>query len=182
MGDVNLPFLTIGQLSALVKGRHISPMEITKVYLDRIGDLDHHLNSYIKVMSEQALAAAHEAEQAIRAGNYLGPLHGIPIGVKDIIYTKGVITTAGSMALADFVPHEDATVVKRLRSAGAIVLGKMNLSEFALGGTIEHPFGTPHNPWDLTRSPGGSSSGSAIAVSASLCALLRYHLRYHVGC
>jgi aspartyl-tRNA(Asn)/glutamyl-tRNA(Gln) amidotransferase subunit A len=121
-------------------------------------------------MSETARAEAAAAEDEIGRGLYRGPLHGIPVAIKDIIYTQGVLTSAGSRVLADHVPAYDSTIVERLRASGAVLLGKLNLSEFAVGGTIDHPFGTPRNPWNLGRSAGGSSSGSAVAVAGGLCA------------
>ena len=121
-------------------------------------------------MADEAMAEARRAESEIAAGAYRGPLHGVPVAVKDIIYTKGTLTSAGSRALADHVPDCDSTIIERLRDAGAILLGKLNLSEFAMGGTIEHPYGTPRNPWNLDRSAGGSSSGSAVAAAGGLCA------------
>ena len=111
----------------------------------------------------EAVVQAQEAERSIQAGDYKGPLHGIPVAVKDIIHTRGVLTSAGSKVLADHIPDEDSTIVERLNNAGAVLLGKLNLSEFAIGGTIDHPFGTPRNPWNTNHTAGGSSSGSAIA-------------------
>ena len=116
------------------------------------------------------MAEARRAESEIAAGAHRGALHGVPVAAKDIIYTKGTLTSAGSRALADHVPDCDSTIIERLRDAGAILLGKLNLSEFAMGGTIEHPYGTPRNPWNLDRSAGGSSSGSAVAAAGGLCA------------
>jgi aspartyl-tRNA(Asn)/glutamyl-tRNA(Gln) amidotransferase subunit A len=145
-------------------------MELTATYLDRVERLNPTLGAYITVMSETARAEAAAAEDEIGRGLYRGPLHGIPVAIKDIIYTQGVLTSAGSRVLADHVPAYDSTIVERLRASGAVLLGKLNLSEFAVGGTIDHPFGTPRNPWDLGRSAGGSSSGSAVAVAGGLCA------------
>ena len=132
--------------------------------------MDSKLNSYITVCRDEALKEAQEAERAIARGEYLGPMHGIPVSVKDQFSTKGIRTTGGSTILADFVPTEDATVIAKLKEAGAILLGKLNMSEFAMGDAFHHPYGTPHNPWDPDRSPGTSSSGSGAATAASLCA------------
>ena len=144
-------------------------MEVVEAYLQRIDDLDFKFNSYITVLWQQALEEARLAEQEIVAGNYRGPLHGIPVGVKDQIWTKGIRTTGGARITADFVPDEDATVIARLKDAGAILLGKTNLSEFAITG-FTHRFSTPRNPWDLNISAGGSSGGSGAATAAFLCA------------
>ncbi|HIN35989.1 MAG TPA: amidase [Dehalococcoidia bacterium] len=170
MNKQDIPFLSATQLSRLIQSKEVSPVEATEAYLDRIEKVDGKLNSYITVCRDEALKSAREAEQAIAAGRYLGPLHGVPVAVKDQCYTKGIRTTAGSTILWDFVPDYDATVVTGLKNAGAIMLGKLNLSEFALGDSFVHPAGTPKNPWDLTRNPGMSSSGSAAATGAFLCA------------
>ena len=165
-----LHLMTIAELGRLLQSRQLSPVELTRAYLERIELLNPTLGAYITVMSETATAEAAGAEDEIASGVYRGPLHGIPVAVKDIIYTQGVLTSAGSRVLADHVPDYDSTIVERLSAAGAVLLGKLNLSEFAVGGTIDHPFGTPRNPWNLDRSAGGSSSGSAVAVAGGLCA------------
>ena len=170
MDRQDIPFLPVSELSRLIEAREVSPVEATQAYLDRIDQVDGKLNSYITVCREEALWAAREAESAIAGGRYLGPLHGIPLAVKDQFNTKGIRTTGGSNLLWDFVPDEDATVVAKLNNAGAVLLGKLNLSEFALGDSFHHPGGTPRNPWDLERNPGISSSGSAVATAAFLCA------------
>ena len=168
--DTDLHCSGIAETAAMLREKRVSPVEVTQAYLERIEALDGRLRAYVTVMREQAMAEARESERAIQAGRYLGPLHGIPVAVKDIIYTKGVLTSAGSKVLADHVPQEDSSIVERLREAGAVLLGKLNLSEFAVGGTIDHPFGTPRNPWNTDHSAGASSSGSGIAVAAGLCA------------
>jgi aspartyl-tRNA(Asn)/glutamyl-tRNA(Gln) amidotransferase subunit A len=128
------------------------------------------LKAFITVTSKEALDSAKKAEASIVRGDYIGPLHGIPIGLKDIIFTKGIRTTCGSKILADYIPKEDATVADRLWKAGAVLLGKLNLHEFAFGATSVNPhYGTPRNPWNGQCIPGGSSGGSAVAVAASLC-------------
>ena len=166
----DLVFETVARLASLLKGKEISPVELTEAYLDRIDRLDGTLRAYITVCGEAAVAEARQAEAEIVRGEYRGPLHGVPIGLKDQFFTKGVLTTGGSRLNAGLVPEEDSTVVSRLKQAGAILLGKQNMSEFAMGGTREHPYGTPRNPWDPERIPGHSSSGSGVAVAASLCA------------
>ncbi len=170
MDKADIPFLSASELSRLIQAKEVSPVEAVEAYLERIDRVDGKLNSYITVCRDEALQAAREAEQLIARGTHLGPMHGIPTSVKDQFYTKGIRTTAGSKILWDFVPDEDATVVANLKAAGAILLGKLNLSEFALGDSFYHPGGTPHNPWDLERNPGISSSGSAAATGAFLCA------------
>ena len=170
MDGQDIPFLPVSELSLLIEAREVSPVEATQAYLDRIDQVDGKLNSYITVCRDEALQAARTAESAIAGGRYLGPLHGIPLAVKDQFYTKGIRTTGGSNHLWDFVPDEDSTVVAKLNNAGAVLLGKLNLSEFALGDSFHHPGGTPRNPWDPERNPGISSSGSAAATAAFLCA------------
>jgi aspartyl-tRNA(Asn)/glutamyl-tRNA(Gln) amidotransferase subunit A len=170
MNKAELPFLSATALGKLLRSKEVSPVEAAEAYLERIAVVDTQLNSYITVCREGALQAARAAEQAIIHGHYLGPLHGIPLAVKDQFWTTGVRTTGGSTILKDFVPGEDATVVARLKAAGGVLLGKLNMSEFATGNSVVHPYGTPHNPWDLTRNPGTSSSGSGAATAAFLCA------------
>ena len=162
--------MTISELARLLRSRQLSPVDLTRAYLERIDRLNPTLGAYVTVMYDTATAEATTAEDEIARGVYRGPLHGIPVAVKDIIYTRGVLTSAGSRVLADHIPDYDSTIVERLRASGAVLLGKLNLSEFAVGGTIDHPFGTPRNPWNLERSAGGSSSGSAVAVAGGLCA------------
>ena len=142
---------------------------MVEAYLQRIDDLDFKFNSFITVLRQRALEEARQAEQEILAGGYRGPMHGIPVGIKDQIWTKGIRTTGGTRILADFVPDDDATVVSNLKNAGTILLGKTNLSEFAITG-FTHRFSTPRNPWDLDISAGGSSGGSGAATAAFLCA------------
>ena len=170
MDKSQLPFISATELASLIKSREISPVEATEAYLERIPHVDGKLNSYITVTSERAMADARQAEQEIVSGKYRGPMHGIPIGIKDQVYTKCILTTGGSTILKDFVPTEDATVVTKLNEAGAVLLGKLNMSEFAMGDAFEHPYGRPHNPWDLSRNAGTSSSGSGAATAAFLCA------------
>ena len=170
MQDQEIPFLTAFELSGLIRAREISPVEATQAYLHRIEQVDAQLNSYITVCAEHALAQARQAEQDIAAGRYKGPMHGVPVAVKDQFWTKGILTTAGSNILSDFIPDEDAAVISNLYNAGAVLLGKLNMSEYAMGDAFHHPYGRPRNPWDLTRNPGTSSSGSGAATAAFLCA------------
>jgi aspartyl-tRNA(Asn)/glutamyl-tRNA(Gln) amidotransferase subunit A len=150
-------------------------MELTRYLLDRIRELNPLLNAYITVCQEEALQSAQQAETELcaktrKSRHDRGPLHGIPISLKDNIYTKGIRTTGGSMILKDFVPLHDAPVVRSLKKAGAVIIGKTNMHEFAYGVTTENPhFGTTRNPWDPERIAGGSSGGSAAAVAAGLC-------------
>lgn len=162
--------MDISQLAALIARRELSPADAARAYIQRIERLNPRLGAYITVMADSAMADARRAESEIAAGEYRGALHGVPVAVKDIIYTKGTLTSAGSRALANHYPAYDSTIVERLRDAGAVLLGKLNLSEFAMGGTIDHPYGTPRNPWNPEHSAGGSSSGSAVAVAGGLCA------------
>jgi aspartyl-tRNA(Asn)/glutamyl-tRNA(Gln) amidotransferase subunit A len=160
---------TICELSRKIRDRSISPVELTHECLARIEKLNPILNAYITVDAEAALDRARVAEREIYRGAYLGPLHGIPIGIKDIIDTAGLRTTAASALYKDRVPSEDAVVVHRLRAGGAIILGKQNMHEFAYGGSsMISYFGEVRNPWDTARIAGGSSGGSAASVSAML--------------
>ena len=170
MSNASLYELTIAEASEMIRDQRLSPVELAQAYLDRIQSLNGNLSAYITVMSGAALAQARSAEAEIASGGYRGPLHGIPVAVKDIISTKSVLTSGGSKVLADNVPDHDSTVIERLNGAGASLLGKLNLSEFAIGGTIDHPYGTPRNPWNTGHSAGGSSSGSGIATAAGLAA------------
>jgi aspartyl-tRNA(Asn)/glutamyl-tRNA(Gln) amidotransferase subunit A len=166
----DLPFLTLATASDRVRKKAISPIELAKSCLNRIERLNPQLNAYITVTAEAALSRARELEADIQHGQWRGPLHGVPIALKDNIDTAGVRTTAASELFKDRVPSEDAEVVRRLKNAGAILLGKTNLHEFAYGGTSAVSyFGPVHNPWSLDRIPGGSSGGSAAATAAGLC-------------
>jgi Asp-tRNA(Asn)/Glu-tRNA(Gln) amidotransferase A subunit family amidase len=161
---------TISDLALQLRRKEISPLELTRLYLERAKRLNPLLNAYITLTEEQALADAAQAEREIQQGRYRGPLHGIPFSIKDNLATNGIRTTAGSKILADWVPDFDATAVQRLKDAGAIVLGKTNMHEWALGGTTINPFyGTSRNPWNVDYIAGGSSGGSAAAVAADLC-------------
>jgi len=163
-----LHYLSLQEIARRVAAREISPVALTERMLARIGKVDARLKSYATVMAREALADARAAEQEIAAGRYRGPLHGVPVAVKDLCYTRGVKTMGGTPVLKNFVPDVDATVVARLRNAGAVILGKLNLTEGAMAGY--HPdMGIPVNPWDATMWPGVSSSGSGVAAAAGLC-------------
>ena len=176
MSDTELAFASIEQIGKLFRKRKLSPFDLAKFMLARIEQLHPRLNAYITVTAELALAQAKKAEAELfgprgRKGRRdRGPLHGVPISLKDNIYTAGIRTTAGSKILRDFIPKEDAAVVAQLKDAGAVLLGKTNMHEFAYGVTSNNPhYGPVRNPWDLSRIPGGSSGGSAAAVAAGLC-------------
>src|ERR1700722_20257376 len=176
MTDTDLAFASIEEVALLYRKRKVSPLEVTKLMLARIDQLNPKVNGFITITAELALAQAKKAESEIfaprgRKGHRdRGPLHGIPISLKDNIYIKDIRTTAGSKILKEFVPLHDAVVWAELKEAGAILLGKTNLHEFAYGVTTNNPhYGPTRNPWDLARIPGGSSGGSASAVAAGLC-------------
>jgi aspartyl-tRNA(Asn)/glutamyl-tRNA(Gln) amidotransferase subunit A len=166
----DLTGLGIREAADLVRRRKVSPLDLTRACLDRIDRLNPLINAFITVTAKEAIAQAREAEVEIRQGRWRGPLHGIPIGLKDNIDTAGIRTTSASAVFADRVPIEDAEVVRRLKAAGAVLLGKQNLHEVAFGTTaaVSH-FGPVHNPWRHDRIAGGSSGGSAAAVAAGLC-------------
>jgi aspartyl-tRNA(Asn)/glutamyl-tRNA(Gln) amidotransferase subunit A len=162
--------LSISEAAEQLRRRRISPVELTKACLARIERLNPVLNAFITVTGESALAQAREAESQIQRGQWRGPLHGIPVALKDLFDTAGVRTTAASAVYKDRVPAEDAEVVRRLKAAGAVLLGKTNMHEFAFGGTSAVTyFGVVHNPWEIGHIAGGSSGGSAAAVAAELC-------------
>lgn len=165
-----IAFLSAAATAKAIRTRQVSPVEVVQAYLARIERLDPTLHAYITVTAEGALTAARAAEQALRTGADIGPLFGVPVAVKDQFWTRGVLTTNGSRAYRDFVPTEDAAVISSLVRAGAIVLGKLAMSELALGGTRAPAWGIARNPWDLERTPGESSSGSGVALAAHLCA------------
>jgi aspartyl-tRNA(Asn)/glutamyl-tRNA(Gln) amidotransferase subunit A len=165
MAPTDLSYLSLHDLAEQLRSRSLSPAEVTDAILSRTEQLEPTLNAYITLMADSALDEAKRAEQEIMVGEYRGPLHGVPVAVKDQFWTKDVRTTAGSALFVDFVPEDDAGVVRRLRDAGAVLLGKTQMAEFALG---KQSFGIPRNPWDVDRHPGASSTGSAIALAAGL--------------
>ena len=161
---------TIGEISGLIRARKLSPVDVLRECLEKIEQLNPVLNAFITVMVDEALQEAEHADAEIRTGNCRGPLHGIPIGLKDLIDTAGVRTTAASAVFRDRVPTEDADVVKQVKAAGAIIVGKQNLHEFAYGGSsVISAFGVVHNPVDPECIAGGSSGGSAAAVASGMC-------------
>ena len=169
MPSSDLHFLTLAELVPLLRRREVSPVELTEMFLSRIARHDGTLRSYITVTADRARADAKIAEAALASGNDLGPLHGIPIALKDLCDTAGIRTTSGSKIRADHVPQRSCAVATRLAQAGTILLGKTNLVEFAFGPYGQNPhYGTPDNPWGSGRAPGGSSSGSGVAVAAGL--------------
>jgi len=162
--------LTLSEASELVRSGKVSPVELTQACLSRIEQLNPKLNAFITVTADSALAQAREAESEIQRGRWKGPLHGIPIALKDLVDTVGVRTTAASGLFKDRIPTQDAEIVRRLKASGAVLLGKLNMHEFAYGGSsLISYFGAVRNPWDSAYNPGGSSGGSAAAVVAELC-------------
>jgi len=161
-------YKTIEELSLLIKNKKLSPVEITEYILKRISILDPEYKSYVTVMHEQAITSAQNAEKEIATGNYRGPLHGVPIAVKDLCFTKGVRTMGGCKVMENHIPSYDATVITKLNNAGAVLIGKLNLTEGAMRGY--HPeFQVPVNPWNKDKWVGNSSSGSGVATALGLC-------------
>jgi aspartyl-tRNA(Asn)/glutamyl-tRNA(Gln) amidotransferase subunit A len=166
----DLCFLSIGEAAKLLRQKKISPVALVDSALARVERLNPELNAFITVTADRAWRDARAAEREIGRGEWKGPLHGVPISLKDNIWTRGIPTTAGSKILANFVPNDDSEIAKRLAQAGAILIGKTNLHEFAYGTTSQNPlFGPVRNPWNRERIPGGSSGGSAAAVAAGMC-------------
>jgi len=166
---LNVAGLSIAEAARQIAARELSPVELTDAYLDQIERLNPRINAYVTVTAERAREDARRAADEIARGAYRGPLHGIPMGLKDLFLTKGIRTTGGAKFLADWVPEEDATVVRKLAEAGAVLLGKLNTHELAWGATTNNPhYGATHNPWKLGHVPGGSSGGSGAAIAAGL--------------
>ena len=169
MPDNELLKLTISEIAPMIQAREVSPVELTEAALAEAERRQPTLNSFITIMREPAMEQAEQAEEELSRGEYRGPLHGIPIGIKDNIATGGIKTTLGTKVLKDHVPDEDAEVVRRCKAAGAIILGKENLEEFAAGATSNNPhYGAVHNPWGLDHIPGGSSGGGGANVAAGV--------------
>ncbi len=172
MDATELCYLTAAQLAPLIARKDISPVEVVEAHLARAQTLEPTLNSFITMLPDRATAAARQAEREIQKGQYRGPLHGIPLALKDLYYTQGIRTTSGSRIFDDFVPDFDCTVASRFEEAGAILLGKLNMHQFAYGPTGENPdYGHMHNPWDPELIAGGSSGGSGSAVAAGQCTI-----------
>ncbi len=168
MSETPLHFKTISEIAGLIESKQLSPVEVTEAMLRRIESVDGQYKSYATVMGDSAMEAARAAEREIAAGRYLGQLHGVPIAVKDLCYTKGVRTMGGLKVLRDFAPDFDGTVVRKLASAGSVLLGKLNLTEGAMAG-YNPEFDIPLNPWNTKCWAGASSSGSGAATAAGLC-------------
>src|SRR5216684_6062300 len=161
--------LGIHEAGAMLRARQISSVELTRAHLERIRAVDDKVKAFILVTDELAIRQAQEADRHFQNGDTVTPLTGIPLAIKDVICTKGITTTCGSRMLENFKPPYDATVMEHLHAAGAVILGKTNMDEFAMGSSTEHSaFFPTHNPWDLERAPGGSSGGSAAAVAAGM--------------
>ena len=169
MERADIPFLTVAELGDAIRSGEVSPVDVTESYLQRIDSRNPEIRAYLTVTADLARQAAEQAQEEIASGNYRGPLHGVPVAVKDQMYTEGVRTTIGTPVFDDFVPDYDATVVARLKDAGAVLLGKLNMTEFATT-ALSHQFDPPRNPWNLERSCGGSSSGSGGATAAFMAA------------
>ncbi|MFB3884165.1 MAG: amidase [Thermodesulfobacteriota bacterium] len=168
--SAGLCFLTAGELSRLIQNKELSPVEVVRAHLSRIEALEPKLNSFITLLADQALSAAKKAEKEIQAGRSLGPLHGIPFGLKDLFYVKGIRNTSGSKIFDRFIPDFDSTMARRLKEAGAILIGKLNLHPLAYGPTGENEdYGHMHNPWNPARIAGGSSGGSGSSVASGQC-------------
>jgi len=172
MDSNSITSLSGSELARLIATKTVSPVELVKAYLERIGRYDDQLNAYITVCKDDAIAAAIKAEEMVMKGDELGSLHGLPMGVKDQFETEGVLTTAGSTILANYVPKRDATTIKKVKEQGVIILGKLNMTEFAAGMGDPFKYGDPpRNPWNPERTPASSSTGPGIAIAASLCAV-----------
>ena len=170
--DENLAFSPASELRALIADKQVSPVELTELYFERIDRLDTQLHAYLTLCRDEAMRAARYAESAVMQGDDLGPLHGVPISIKDLELTKGVRTTSGCLVFKDRIPDEDSIVVERVKASGAIILGKTNTPEFGHRGTTENKLGDAcRNPWNTERTPGGSSGGAAAALAAGLCAI-----------
>ena len=167
-----LAFAPAWELRRMIAEKQVSPAELTEMYFQRIERLDGQINSYLTLSQDEAMAAAKSAEEAVVRGDELGPLHGLPISIKDLEPTGGTRTTKGSLAFKDWVPEKDSVLVERVRRSGAVILGKTNTPEFGFRGTTENHLGDPcFNPWNTERTAGGSSGGAGASVVAGLCAL-----------
>ena len=182
MQNQDLTQLSVSQLGHLIQRRDVSPVEVAVAFIRRIDALEPRLNAFITRVDEHALQSAREAEEEILRGDYRGPFHGIPVGLKDLFWTKDIRTTSGSLIDGEFVPAEDSAVASRIKAAGAYCIGKLHMTEFAFDGTSLNPhYGPARNPWDLARMAGGSSSGPGAAVAGGHRCLpvLRGHRHRH---
>ena len=170
MTPTEIPFLSASELASAIRAGEVSPVAAVDAYLDRIDAVGDKLNAYITVCADEARADAKVLADEAAAGKFRGPLHGVPVGIKDQIHTAGIRTTDASKIRSDVVSDEDATVVARLKDSGAIIIGKTNMSEFAMGDPVSSWFGPARNPWDTERNPGTSSTGSGSATAGFLCA------------
>lgn len=172
MNFVEIYYLSAGQLGRLIRNKEISPVKIVEAHLARIESMEPVLNSFITLLADQSIEAARQAEKEIQTGTYRGPLHGIPLGLKDLFYTKGIRTTSGSKIFDTFSPNFDSTIVTKLKEAGAILLGKLNMHPLAYGPTGENSeYGHMHNPWNPELIAGGSSGGCGSAAASGQCTL-----------
>ena len=171
MAASDIVFKPATEIARLIKARKLSPVEVVRAYLNQIEALNSTINAYITVTADQAIDQARRAEKEIGARRYLGPLHGLPYAPKDMFATKGIRTTNGSKVTADWIPHYESTVTARLNQAGAILIGKLNLLEFAMGSGQKGLVGPARNPWNLEYSPSGSSSGSGASLAAGMAPL-----------
>jgi Asp-tRNA(Asn)/Glu-tRNA(Gln) amidotransferase A subunit family amidase len=162
MERTDLPFLPVAELARQIEKKQVSPVEAVEAYLERIERLDRRLNAYLTVCQDEARQAAREAERAMARGHYRGPLYGIPFAAKDQLYTQGIRTTGGSPIFEHFVPDEDVAVITKLKAAGAILLGKLNMTEFATTG-FSHRFNTPRNPWTWNATPVAPAAARVLA-------------------
>ena len=170
--STELSFMPATELTAAIRAKEVSAVEVIDHFFQRIDRLDSQLNSYLALRRDEAMADARAADEAVQRGDRLGPLHGVPISIKDLEVTKGLTTTMGSALFRDRVPEVDSIVVERVKAAGAIILGKTNTPEFGQSGTTENELGEPcRNPWNTERTPGGSSGGAGAALAAGLCTL-----------
>ncbi len=168
MPETPLHYKTVAEIAPMLKAKKISPVELAQSQFKRVRELDGRLKAFAVLMEDSAMAEAKAAEKEIAAGTYRGPLHGVPVAVKDLCYTKGVRTMGGTAALKDFIPQFDATVVTKLRGAGAVIMGKLHLTEGAMA-SYNPALPCPFNPWDPKFSAGGSSSGSGVATASGMC-------------
>lgn len=169
MSDAELVWRSALEVAALIRAKQVSPVEVTEAALARIGELNPRLNAFCLLAADAARARARDAEIAVMKGEPVGPLHGVPVSIKDVLFTRGMRTTGGSRLFAELIPEEDAIPVGRLRAAGAVILGKTTTSELGHKAVTESPlFGVTRNPWNLALTPGGSSGGAAAAVASGL--------------